>query len=108
MKNINNEVFFNKINQRINNGDFDSNLSLPFMSRSLLLYTIRGKLDKKILTGSTPILGDLEIKECIEEVKETALNIISLYLKLGFMEKTEEGYVFSKAFSIAIKAAYQI
>lgn len=103
MKNINNNVFFNKINERINNGDFDVYLTLPFMSRALLLSSIKGRLKKKNETAGTPILSDAELRDCIEEVKETALHIIATYLQFGFIEKTETGIQFTEKGILAIK-----
>ena len=101
MKNINNDVFLTKINERIMEGDFDVYLIFPFMSRDLLYANIKNK----IAAGGHPILSDPEIKTCIAEVKETALYVIALYLKLGFIEKTKDGYEFTRKGQIAIKAA---
>jgi len=107
MKSINNDVFLNKISQRIKNGDFDVYLTVPFMTRDLLSHVIKGRLDKKITTGGTPILSDTEIKDCLAETKETAVNIIATYLKLGFMVRTETGFEFTEKGYLAIKAAYK-
>jgi len=107
MKNINNDVFLNKIEKRIKNGDFDAYLTLPFMSRDLLIQTIKGRLKKKIDTGGTPILSDNDLKECIGDVKETAVFICAIYLKLEFMVKTETGYEFTEKGHLAVKAAYR-
>lgn len=107
MKSINNDVFLNKITQRINAGDFDVYLTVPFMSRNLLLSCIKGRLNKKITTGGTPILSDADIKDCLTEVKETAASIISIYVKLGFMVRTETGFEFSKKGDLAVKTAYR-
>jgi len=107
MNNINNDVFSIKIMQRIENGDFDAYLTIPFMTRNLLVSTIKGRLDKKITTGGTPILSDADLKDCLAEVKETAGFIVAVYLKLGFIVKTEEGYEFTekghKIIRVAIK-----
>jgi len=107
MKSINNDVFLNKIAQRIKNGDFDVYFTIPFMTRDLLSHAIKGRLDKKITTGGTPILSDTEIKDCLAETKETAVNIIATYLKLGFMVRTETGFEFTEKGYLAIKAAYK-
>lgn len=107
MKKLNDNVFLNKIVQRIKNGDYDEKLVYPFMTRELLFNAIKSRLDKKIATGGTPILNENEVKECISDTKETALNIIALYLKLGFMEKTDNGYQFTKKWNSAVKAAYR-
>jgi len=107
MKNINNDVFLSKIMQRIKNGDFDAYLTLPFMTRDLLVTTIKGRLTKKIDTGGTPILSDVELKDCLADVKEAAVYIVALYLKLGFMIKIETGYEFTPKGNLALKAAYR-
>lgn len=105
MKNINNNVFFNKINERINHGDFDVYLTVPFMTRSLLLSSIKGRLNKKIETAGTPILSDAEIKDCLSEVKETALHVIATYMQLGFIVRTEAGIEFTEKGLLAIKTS---
>jgi hypothetical protein len=107
MKTINNNVFLSKISQKIKNGEYDTQLSLPFMTKELLYITIRDKIQKKIDTGGTPILSEAEVKECIADVKESAVNIIALYLKLGFMKKTENGFEMTEKMQLAIKAAYR-
>jgi len=106
MKNINKNVFLNKISEKIKQGEFDIYLTIPFMSRDLLFYSIKGRIDKKIDTGGTPILSDAEIKDCISEAKETATNIIACYIKNGFMKRTEEGLEFTEKGYLAIKSAY--
>jgi predicted small metal-binding protein len=107
MKNINNDVFYNKIMQRVKNGDFDAYLTIPFMTRDLFSKSLKGRLDKKMNTGSTPILSDAEIKDCLAETKETAANIIVTYLKCGFMVRTEDGFEFTEKVYKAIKQAYR-
>jgi len=107
MKNINNNVFFSKIQQRVKNGDFDAYLTLPFMTRDLFLTSVKGRLDKKIATGGTPILSDADLKDCLAETKETASYIVALYLKLGFIVRTETGFELTEKMQTAIKAAYR-
>lgn len=107
MKKLNDNVFLNKMIQKIKNGEYDEQFIYPFMTRELLFNAIKSRLDKKISTGGTPILNDSEVKECISDTKETAINIIAVYLKLGFMEKTSSGYQFTKKWNSAIKAAYR-
>lgn len=107
MKTINNNVFLSKIYQKIRNGEYDTFLNIPFMTRELLYTSMKAKIQKKIDTNGTPILNDTDIKDSIAETKETALNIIALYMRLGFMERTDEGYIFTKKGDLAIKAAYR-
>lgn len=107
MKNINNDVFFSKISQRVKNGDFDQYFTIPFMTRDMFLTSIQSRITKKLDTGGTPILSDAELQDCLEEAKETAMHIIALYLKLGFMVRTETGFEMTKKMQTAIKAAYK-
>jgi hypothetical protein len=95
MKTTNNEVFLNKFLQRIKNGDFDQHFTIPFMTKELLFYSVKDKINNKIKTGGTPILNENEINDCIEQVKETALNIIMCYIKEGFLIRTEAGLEFT-------------
>lgn len=107
MKTINNNVFLNKIYQKIKAGEFDNYLNIPFMTKELLYECIKNKIERKIETGSTPILSDNEVKDCLSEVKETAVNIFAVYLKIGFIEKTENGYEMTEKMQLALKAAYR-
>ena len=107
MKNINNDVFLSKITQRVKDGDFDVYLTLPFMTQELFINSLKGRITKKIDTGGTPILSDTEIRDCIAETKETAVFIVAIYLKLGFMEKIEDEFVFTEKGYLAIKTAYK-
>jgi len=107
MKNINNDVFLTKISQRIKNGDFDVYLTLPTMTRELLYLTIKGRITKKINSGGTPVLNDNDIKDCILEVKEAAASTIAIYLKLGFIERTETGFEFTERWNLAVKTVYR-
>jgi len=108
MKNLNNDVFLNKISERIKNGDFDVYMIFPFMSRELLFTSIKNNIKKKILTGGTPILNDIELKDCISEVKELAANIIAIYLKFGFIVRTDTGFEFTKLGKTAIRVSRTI
>jgi hypothetical protein len=107
MKNINDNVFLHKISERIKDGDFDSQLTLPFQTRNLFLSSIKGRILRKLETNSTPILSDNELEDCINETKETSINIINMYLKIGFMKKTEMGYEFTDLYNLAIKTIYK-
>lgn len=108
MKTLNNSVFLNKISQKIKNGDYDEHFTIPFMTKDLLLHCIKDKINKKIETGGTPILNENEINDCLDQVKETAINIISCYIKNGFMVRTNEGLEFTPKGFLAIKAAYRM
>ena len=85
MENPNNKVFLNKIAERIKDGDFDKYLTLPFMTKELFYTRIKDNIDRKISTGGTPILTDIEVKECIEETKRTAVATFALFIKEGII-----------------------
>jgi hypothetical protein len=106
MTKLKDSVFYHKIKEQTLNGVFDPFLTIPFMSRDLLIATFSEKLQRKIDTGGTAILTDVEIRECISETKEIAGIIVSIYMKFGFIEKTEEGYEFTKKGDLAIRASH--
>jgi len=107
MKSINNMVFLNKIKERIDQGDFDTYFTIPFMTRELLFSTIKTRIDRKLNTGGTPLLSDNEVKDCLNEVKETASNIFSTYYELGFINITENGVELTDEGKLAIKMSFK-
>ena len=86
------DIFIEKMNIRIEMGEFDKRLSFPFASRKLLRSLIKSKLDKKVETGGTPILSENNIEECIQDVRETAVFTTALFLEMGVMEKIDGEY----------------
>lgn len=107
MKNINNEVYLNKITQRVNNGDFDSMLVVPFMTRNLFLSSIKNHLNERETNGRARVLTDLELKDCIHETQETAVEILQSYIKNGLMEITDEGLAYTELGLQAVKHSKQ-
>ena len=107
MKNVNNEVYLNKITQRVNNGDFDSMLVVPFMTRNLFLSSIKNRLNERETNGRARVLTDLELKDCINETQETAVEILQLYIKNGVMEITDEGLAYTELGLQAVKYSKQ-
>jgi hypothetical protein len=105
MKNL---IFLKKITEHINNGFYDERLTLPFMTKELLVNSIKKKIDRKLLVASTPILSDTEITECIDEVKETALQTIIIFLKEGFLERNETGYSLTNKGKLALKISFTL
>ena len=103
MNNPNNSVFLHKISEKIKRGDYDKYFTIPFMTKELLITSIKVKLTKKIAKNTTPILTDSEVMICIQEVKETAIEVFLAYLKNGIIEKTEDGYKISDKGKIALK-----
>jgi hypothetical protein len=98
----NDKVFLSNIKTKIEDGEFDKDLNLPFMTKQLFYAAIKNKLNRKIEKGGSPVLTDSEMKDCIEDVKETAINTFMLFMNNGILVKTDDGYKFS---SNALKAA---
>ena len=92
MEKTNNQVFLTKIFQKIKDGDFDKFLTLPFMTKELFFSTLKARILKKIVTGGTPILNDAEVKDCLQETKETAVNTLITFLKEGLIVRTVDGF----------------
>jgi len=99
------DIFLGKINTRIELGEFDEKLSFPFASKRLLKALIGSKLDKKVETGGTPILSENNIEDCIQEVRETAVFTIALFLEMGVMEKVDGEYKMNEKWEEILKLA---
>ena len=85
------QVFLNKIKDKISKGDYDSDITVPFMSKLTVYSSIKARVDKKLETGGTPLLSDTEIKDAIGDAKEVAAISFGLFKKLGILEQTDEG-----------------
>lgn len=85
------KVFLTKVSEKIRNGEFDKELSL-FVSRDLIYSAIKARINKKIETGSTPLLSDNEITESINDAKEVAASTLAIFLKLGIVKIIEGTY----------------
>ena len=96
MKNNNGENFLAKINARVKDGDFDAYLTIPFMTRELFLASIKSHLAKKISIGGSSVLSDTELRECLSETKDTAVNTAITFMQHGLLEQTEEGLSFTE------------
>ena len=96
MANESAQVFLNKIKEKIGKGDYDSEITVPFMNKTTLFASIKARVDKKLETGGTPLLSETEIKEAIKDAKEVAGVSFEIFKKLGILEKTEVGWVVSK------------
>lgn len=99
------KIFLNRIKDRIKHGDFDAYLSLPFMSRELFYRTISSKIYKRIETGSTPLLSDTEIKQCLADTREAAVYTVALFLELEFIERIGDTYKLTPVGEIAVRAS---
>jgi len=86
------QVFLNKMKDKIGKGEYDKEL-LPFMRRESIYASIKARVTKKLETGGTPLLSETEIKDAIQDAREIAAISLSLFAKVGIMEKTEAGWV---------------
>jgi len=85
------KIFLERILSRIDNGEFDEHLNIPFASRKLLRSLVESKMAKKVETNSTPVLSDTDLWHCVEEVRETAAHTASVFFKKGLLVKDEKG-----------------
>jgi hypothetical protein len=87
----NNNVFLTKISEKLYNGEFDSRLNVPFLTKELVYSSIKSRIERKIEQKSTPVLNDSELNDAIEDAKETAGFTFNIFFKLGLIEKCEDG-----------------
>lgn len=101
----NDKVFLEQIQKRIQEGEFDDYLTMPFMNRNLLYNAVKSKINRRLAKGGTPMLTDTEIRESIEVAKETAGYTFHLFRESGILEKQEDGtYKLSRKGAIAMRS----
>lgn len=83
--------FLKKLNEQVDEGQFDDVINIPFASREMLKFSLKARLDKKIETGSTPLLSENEIKDAVKDVREIAVFTAAIFLEMGILQSTEEG-----------------
>lgn len=93
MSNESAQVFLNKVKDKIGKGDYDEELTVPFMKRESIYASIKARVIKKLENGATPLLSDAEIKDAIKDAKEVAAISLEIFSKIGILQKTEEGWV---------------
>jgi predicted phage tail protein len=87
------QVFLNKIKDKINKGEYDKELTVPFMKKESIYASVKARVTKKLETGGTPLLSEAEIKDAIQDAKEVAAISLALFSKVGILEKTEAGWI---------------
>lgn len=98
------KIVLDKVTKEVNEGKYDEHLSIPFMSRELILKSLTTRIERKIEKGGNPMLTDAEVKGCIQDSKEAAATAFYLYEKFGFIEKKEDGtYEVTRKGKLAIK-----
>jgi len=99
----NNKVFLSEFKERLDKGEFDSHLTLPFMKKELLMAAVTGRVQRKLEKGTAPMLTDSEIANSIEEVKEAAGGTFYLMVKYKILEEKENG-----SYGLSIRGARAI
>lgn len=99
------DSFLNNMLKRIQEGEFDEFLTLPFMNRKLLFNNIKKKVDKRISLGGSGVLIDSEIIDSINILKETAAFTFKTFIESGIMEPAPDGngYQISRKGKIALR-----
>jgi hypothetical protein len=87
------KIFLERVLNRIDAGEFDEHLNIPFASRKLLRSLVEAKMARKVESNTTPILSDTDLWNCVNEVRETAAYTASVLFKSGFLSKDEKGAV---------------
>jgi hypothetical protein len=86
------KLFLDEMYEKISSGEYDKEMTIPFMTKNLIYAAIKSRVNRKIEIGGTPILTKSEIKDALRDARETAVVVASIFLKNGILEKTEDGY----------------
>jgi hypothetical protein len=87
-----NTTFLEQVKIDINEGSYDKFITMPFMSRNLIYAAIKGRIERRIQSGGTPVLNELEIASSVEEAKETAVTTFMVFMDKGLLEKVDGEY----------------
>ena len=85
------KVFLSKIHELIASGSYDKYLEFPFVTKELIYTSIKARVLLKESKGGNPMLTDGEIKECMNDAKETAANTAYAFFQAGILERDEKG-----------------
>ena len=86
-----NNEFLNKFQAKLDSGGYDEYLTLPFMKKELLYATVKEKVKGKVEKDDGTGLSEIEIKNIIKDIKETAGSIFHLMVKYKILEQKEDG-----------------
>ena len=90
------QIFLDRTLKRVDNGEFDEHLSIPFASQKLMKAVITDRMNKKIENNSTPVFSDTELYEIVGEVRDTAAETAALLSNIGIMADEGNGMGISK------------
>jgi hypothetical protein len=102
------DVFLSNIKKKIDEGGFDKEFTIPFMTRKLMYAAIKGKIQKLLDTGGTPMLSDAEVKTVLEEMKEASGSAFYLFVTYGILEETKSGYQLTAKGARAIRESFKL
>jgi len=77
--------FLDSIQDRIDNGEFDSYVC-TFVPRKLIFSSIKNKLEKKVSNGGAEALTDHEVLAAIQDARETGAITALLFIKTGIIK----------------------
>ena len=86
------QIFLDRTLKRVENGEFDEHLSIPFASRKLMKAVIVEKMKQKVEKNATPVFSDTELYEIVGEVRETAAYTASVLSKVGILSDNGDGF----------------
>ena len=83
------KIVLTRINARIDNGEFDNEFNLPFMSKKMFKKLVTHKIEKEVSEGGNPVLSNTDLKTIIEDLRETARETFKIFLENGILEVDE-------------------
>ncbi len=97
------DIFLSRINDRINRGEFDKDLEIPFASKKMLKSLVKAKMNKKVETGATPILSENDLAECVRDIRETAVFTAAVFLEVGILQENDKKMVEHPRYRVTTK-----
>lgn len=86
------QIFLDRTLKRVDNGEFDEHLSIPFASRKLMKAVITENMKQKVENNSTPVFSDTELYEIVGQVRETAAETAAVFAEMGLLTDDGNGY----------------
>lgn len=82
-------IFLNRAYERVDSGEFDSKLQIPFASKKLLKSLLKQMMTNKLNTGSTPVISDLDINDAVDQVRESAAHTLKTFMENGIIKRVD-------------------
>ena len=87
------KIFLDRVLNRIEIGEFDEHLSLPFASKKMLKILVEEKMQKKVETKSTPVISEKELFDLIDDIRETAAQTTATFIRVGILKENAKGII---------------